>query len=295
MIKKHMKQAGILFILAILMAAFVGGCAGTGKKAVWGDPESGLLLTYRMQEKQALQYRVSNEQDQSFEIMGQTNTTKSSATLKFSVKDKGVKESNLILGITVDDMTLSVESAMGNLEPDMKAIIGKDFEMTLSPLGKEIGLSGTESLTYSLGMMGDRNIDSSFRSIFPNLSDKPVKIGESWTTKEEVKDKSGGMEVTIAVESINTLAGLETIDGMECVKIVANSTGTMTGEGQQMGQDIAIKADITGSSTWYFAYKEGIFVKSTGTSASKGSIEVAAQGMTLPMTTESKSEVSLIK
>lgn len=295
MIKKQLKQAGILFMLAILIAAFMGGCAGTGKKAVYGDPQSGLILTYRMQDNQVLQYQSSSKQDQTLEIMGQSNENKTYSNFKFSVKAKGLKENNLLLGIIINDMKFNFKSMMGEMNPDMKSIIGKDFEMTLSPMGKEIGLSGTESLTYDLGIAGERNIDSSFKSIFPDLSDKPVKIGESWTTKEEVKEESGGMNVTIAMESINTLEGLETVNGMECVKIVAKSTGTVNGEGRQGGADIAVKAEVTGSSTWYFAYKEGLFVKSTGKSTSKGSVEVVAQGMSIPMTSESESEISLIK
>lgn len=295
MIKKQLKQAGILFLLAILLVVFMGGCAGTGKKAIWGDPQSGLILTYRMQDNQVLQYRTSSGQDQTVEIMGQSNTNKSSSSLKFSVKSKGLKENNLVLGITVDDMKIAVKSMMGDMTPDMKSVIGKDFEMTLSSLGKEIKLSGAKSLTYSLGMLGDRNIDSAFKSIFPDLSNKPVKIGESWTTKEVVKDEGGGMNVTVAMENINTLEGLETVNGMECVKIVSKATGTLSGEGQQGGQELTVKGEIKGSSTWYFAYKEGVFVKSTGQSTSKGSVEVVAQNMTLPMTSVSKSEISLIK
>ena len=86
MIKKQLKQAGILFMPAILIAAFMGGCAGTGKKAVYGDPQSGLILTYRMQDNQVLQYQSSSKQDQTLEIMGQSNENKTYSNFKFSVK-----------------------------------------------------------------------------------------------------------------------------------------------------------------------------------------------------------------
>lgn len=295
MIAKKLKQAGILFIMAVLIAAFMGGCAVTGKKAVWGDPETGLILTYRMEENRSLQYKTASSQDQKLEIMGQTNSTTSTSTLTFSVKPKGLKENDLLLGISIDGMKIDIKSAMGDMTPDLKSVVGKEFEMTLSALGKETVLPGAESLTYKIGIAGERSIDSSFNSIFPDLSDKPVKVGESWTTRNDSTEKNGSVTINVAVDNVNTLEGLETIDGMECVKIAVKTTGTMKGKGQQMGQDIIFKGDIKGSSTWYFAYKEGIFVKSTGLSTSKGAVEIAAQNMTIPMATESRSEINLIK
>jgi hypothetical protein len=293
MIRKQMKQASILFMLIILIAAFITGCAV--KKEIWGNPDAGLILTYRMPENQVFQYRATSEESQTVEIMGQANSTKSTSGNKFSVKSKGLKDNNLILGITVNDIKLDITSMMGDISPDMKPIIGKEFEMTLSPLGKEIGFSGAESLKYNLGPSGDRNIESSFRTIFPDLSDLPVKIGDSWKSKDENTEKTGGISVTVTTESISTLQGLETVNGLECVKITTNTTGKVSGGGTQGGQDISFKGDIKGSSTWYFAYKAGVFVKLTSQSSSKGSVTVTAMNMDLPMTTESKTEISLVK
>ena len=161
---------------------------------------------------------------------------------------------------------------------------------------REIIKPKNDNLTIlAVAMDAGFNSKSSFNTLFPDLSDKPVKIGESWTTKATITEKAGEITIKVDMEVINTLAGLETVNGMECVKILAKTTGTVNGEGQQMGQDLTFKGEIAGSSTWYFAYKEGVFVKSTGKATSKGSVEVSAQNMTLPLTTESKSEISLIK
>jgi hypothetical protein len=183
---------------------------------------------------------------------------------------------------------------VGNLTPDLGSIIGKSFDLDLSPAGKELGFFGTESLKYSMGFGGDRNIESSFKTIFPDLSDKPVKIGETWTSKSDITEKAGGLSVRVVTETVNTLVGLETVNGMECAKIEAKISGTISGEGQQMGTDLTLKAEIKGSSTWYFAYKTGVFVKQTAHTTSEGSVEVSAQNMTLPMKTESNAEIKLM-
>lgn len=296
MIRKKIRQTSLILALVFFIVIVMTSCAVKAKKNIWGDPKTGLILTYRMPEGQAFQYQTSSEQTEKVEMMGQTMETVSKSTSKFTAQNKGLKEGNFLLGITVNDMKIDVKRGMlGNISPDMKAITGKSFELTLSPLGKEIEISGTESLQYSLGMAGNRNIKSSFRTIFPDLSDRPVKTGDNWTTKADFTEESGTLTIRIAIESVNTLQGLETINGLECVKIEAKITGTINGKGQQMGSDISIKSDIKGASTWFFAYKEGVFVKMTTETTSKGTAEVSARNMTIPLSTESKSEIDLIK
>jgi hypothetical protein len=80
---------------------------------------------------------------------------------------------------------------------------------------------------------------------------------------------------------------------MECARISAQVTGTITGSGNQMGQDLTFSGTSKGKDVWYFAVKEGIYVKAVSESTSEISIDVAAAGMTMPMTQTSKSEVKL--
>jgi hypothetical protein len=291
---KRVVQTRLLIVSAIIAVALLAGCAV--KKEIWGDPKSGLNLTYRMEENQILKYQVSSEEIQKLEMMGQTMETKSKSGIQFSLQSKGLKEKNLLLGITVDTMNINISGGMaGNISPDLGAVIGKSFQMTLSPLGKEGELSGTEGLQYQLGPSGKRNIDSSFKNIFPDLADKPVKIDDTWTNTEDVTEKAGNVDIHAVTKSVNTLKGLETVNGLECVKIEAKITGTFDGTGEQMGSKFTFKGNIKGTSTWYFAYKKGIFVSLKSDTTSEGTVEVRAQGMTIPMKTESKSEINLME
>lgn len=288
-------QTRLLIVLAITAVALLAGCAV--KKEIWGDPKSGLNLTYRMEENQILKYRISSEEIQELEMMGQKMETKSISSLQFSLQSRGLQEKNLLLGITVDTMEINARGGMaGDISPDLGALKGKSFRMTLSPLGKEGGFSGTEALEYQLGPSGGkRNIDSSFKNIFPDLGDKPVKIGDSWTITADNTEKVGNMEIHSVTESVNTLQGLETVKGWECVKIEAKTTGTLDGSGEQMGNKFTFKGSIKGTSTWYFAYKKGIFVSMKDDTDTDGTVEVTAMGMTIPMKTKSKSESNLVE
>ena len=295
MINQQNLRRGLLPVLVVLVVAFLAGCA-VKKGDLWGDPETGLILQYRMPVDQILKYHSSEEMIQNIEVVGQSIDVEINSKTAFSVKSKGSKEDNHQLGITIDSMSISVISMEGDLSPDLSSVIGKSFDMTLSPLGKELELSGAESIQYELPSEGKTSIASNFQAIFPNLAGRSVKIGDTWTSTDTIIDKSESSEMQINLESVHTLKGFETVDGMECVKITSDVTGTLKGAGEQQGMDLAFEGEIKGTETWYFAYKKGIFVKIISTAVAEGSIEVSgAQDMSIPMTQEFKTEIKLAK
>ena len=295
MINKQNLKRGLLPVLVVLVVAFLsGGAVKIGDQ--WGDLETGLILQYRMPEDQVLKYHSSEEMNQNIEVMGQSIDVEIKSKTAFSVKSKGQKGANHQLGITIDSMSINVVSMEGDLSPDLSSVIGKSFDMTLSPLGKELELSGAESIQYELPSEGKISIESDFQAIFPNLAGRPVKIGETWTSTDTITDKSETSEAQINLESVHTLKGFETVDGMECVKITAEVTGTLQGTGEQQGMDLTFEGEIKGTDTCYFAYKEGIFVKVISTAVAEVSIEVSGpQDMSIPMTQDVKVEIKLTK
>jgi hypothetical protein len=283
----------LVFALILSAAVVLSGCAA--KKALWGDPQKGLILTYRMTEGQELQYASSSDFAQNLEISGQQMQVNSERTLSFSVKQKGMKGGNHVLGVTIDSMELTIDSPQGGLSPDMSGVVGKSFDMTLSSLGKEAGLSGAKQIKYSVGMQGERNIASEFEAVFPDLAAEPLKVGGTWTTRDTIRVEDGASKITITLKSLNTLVGYETVMGMECAKISSDVTGAMEGEGEQGGQPLVFGGEVTGDDTWYFAYKEGLFVKNASNGAVEGEITVGGPGgMVIPMQQTTKIETALV-
>lgn len=292
---KKSSKTWLVFVPAFLAFFILAGCAAKTAN-VWGDPQTGLILEYRMAENQELKYESTAEQTQNIEVMGQSIDTETSSKTVFSVKSKGLKENNHQLGITIDSMSLNIVSMQGEINPDMSSVMGKSFEMTLSSLGKELALSGAESIKYDLGQGGERSIESDFQATFPDLAGKPVKIGDTWTSKDTITEKGGNVEIRINLESLNTLEGFETIDGLECVRVKAKVTGTVEGKGEEGGMDLVFEGELEGTETWYFAYKEGIFVKTTASIFVDATITASGpQDMTIPMKQEMKMEAKLIK
>jgi hypothetical protein len=273
----------------------LAGCADR-KVNLWGDPQTGLILTYRMPEKQALNYQFSSSQTQNIEVMGQSVITESNQTIGFSVQSKGMKDNHHLLGLTIEAMKVDVKSPQGSLLPDMSAVVGKSFDMTISDLGKELDLLGTASIQYDLGPSGKRNVASSFQAFFPDLPGRVVKIGDAWTAEDLVTDKTDSVEIRIRLKNEHKLDGFETVAGLECARIKTAVAGTLEGEGEQQGMGLTFKGDIKGTDTWYFAYKEGLYVRLVSSASLEGTITTSgAQSLTIPLTQKMNMETSLVR
>jgi len=291
---KRILRTWLMLVPLFLVICMLAGCAAK-QAPVYGDPLTGVILQYRMPEGQVLKYESWGETHQVSDVMGQTIEADISSSIIFTAKSMGQEENNHRLTITIDDMGLNIQSTQGALEADMSTVIGKSFDMIFSPLGKEVELIGAEAIEYDLGPEGTRNISTGFQDIFPNFADKLVKIGDTWPDESTVTEKTSTGDAVIHFSGVNTLAGFETIDGMECVKVTAEGSGTIESKGEQQGMELVTTGEIKATVTWYFAYKEGIFIKQTNEGTVEGMVDVPSQSVQIPFTRESTSEIKLIK
>lgn len=280
---------GIVLLLAVFVAA-----GGAAVKAV--SPQAAVTLVYQFPEGRSLMYKTSSTQIQNMEIMGQAMTTESVSSTDFTVKGKGMKDGNLVLNVTIDAAKADISSPQGNMSPDMSVILGKTFDMTVSRLGKEIDVSGAEAIKYDMPTGGTRDLSSGFQAFFSDVPDKPVKVGDSWPSEDTIIQKEGPGETRLHFTNVNTFDGIETVDGYECARIKVAVTGTITGSLEQQGVGISIDMKMDGTDTWYFAIKEGIYVKSDMKASIGGVVAVGEPAnMTIPVTGETRQSASLVK
>ena len=294
MIRNQAELARFATIIAVLAIAILTGCAA--KMNLWGDPTTGLILQYRMQENQTLQYEISNTATQTMEVAGQSIDIQMTDFSRFSLESKGLEGGNHQLSVILDSVYIGIETPSGDLSPDMGSVNGKGFDMTLSVLGEEGNLSGAESIEYGLGGGGTRNVAATFQAFFPNLAGKPLKIGDSWATQDTISEQGSNGETLLTFDGTNTLAGYETVNGHECAKITEVVTGSLTGQGNEGGMDLTYEGTIAGTSTWYFAYKEGLLIGATGTGSVDATITGSGpQEITIPMKRSYAMETRLVK
>ncbi|MCK5597831.1 MAG: hypothetical protein KAJ04_10310 [Candidatus Eisenbacteria sp.] len=282
--------------IAAVTVALTGCAAKTGASA-WGDLDTGLILEYRMSSGDAMSYSFTSSSIQTMEIQGQPVPVESVETLLFSVEPKGVKDGGHALGITIEDLSVTVSSPRGELEADTENVVGESFDMTLSKLGAEGGLPDPDVLQYMIGSEGPKSVITGFSVIFPDLPEGPITVGDTWPTTVEISEQSDEGDVVITVAAVNTLEGFETIGSFECAKIAAVLTGTIEGSGTQQGAEWTMQSDMDGSGKWYFAYKEGILVSDVTEGTADGNIVVQAPNgeMTIPVSRDYSMVTELVK
>ena len=294
MIEKRIPKVW-LGIALVAMAGFVLSSCTARTAAVQTAPEAGVVLQYKMPAGQVLTYHESGQVKESGEVMGQLIESDTEATSTFSFRAKGPQEDNHLLEVTIDDMTINVSSMQGELSPDLGTVVGKKFDMVLSPLGTEVDVSGAESVQYEFAG-STRNLASGFKIFFPDLPGRPVEIGDTWPSNFSIAEKNETTDITIEMQGISTLDGFETVDGMECARIKSEYTGTIQGTGNQQGAELYFSGNSKGTDVWYFAIKDGLYVKSTSDIVNDMVIDVTGpQNLTIPTTQIRKGEVRLIE
>ena len=281
-------------LLAVMTVGLLAGCAGN--QDPWGDPESGLILTYRMPEAQTLQYTVAFDQTHTLSAMGEERSFHNGRTIDFSAVSAGSADDNLLMTITIDDMTLRLASPRGENTLEVEKIRGQSFDLTVSPLGEALDVGRAAEVTYFLGGAGEQGIDNDFRVFFPGLPEGPVRVGDTWSHESGLPGKSFNPETSIKMTSVNTLQGFETIDGMECAKITSQFTGELVTEGESRPGMAINGGSAEGSGVWYFAYKEGLLVKANRTVSAMTEIAMGDPSVPLvPAVEETKIEIGLVQ
>lgn len=272
--------------------ALSGGCGGKGGV---GGPGKGVDLAYKMNMKETLQYRSVSESNQHMKVMGMEMDVKSDKKIAFTVRPEGQEGANHRIRVTLDTLEVNIAGPQGTVSADTKPVLGKTFDMMLSPLGKESNLSGAEELKYDRGMGEMTSLAADFQSVFPDLAGHRVKVGDTWTTRDTLNVSEGEGEILLMSESVNTLAGYETVSGMECARVTAAVTGTLTGEGEQDGAHLEFEGTFEGTDVWFFAYKEGLLVKVTSDQTVQNTVKVSGpQNMEIPVVQTMKSESVLV-
>lgn len=305
MMKKQSLVRAAVIAVPLAAVLVLAGCAARTQapvvttapaaavKAPAAKAPAGVVLEYKMPEGRALSYENTGEAVEATDMMGQSVESHTTSHEAFTLRAKGRKEGDLLLGVTIDNMSMTITGPQGDMSPDMTALAGKAFDMVLSPLGQEVDVSGAEALTYEMAT-GTRNLATTFKLFFPDLPGKPLKIGDTWPSSAETDEKTGVLDLRLSIQNLNHFEGLETVDGVECARIRSDVTATMTGTGNQQGMDMVFSGTGQGTDLWYFAVTDGIYVNSNFELKMDMVITVSAMGMTIPVTTTRKGTVHLV-
>lgn len=250
----------------------------------------GVNISYNYPADKAVKYKLTSTMAQIMDIEGQTMQTDVSSAFGCTVKSAGNQNGNPVLEVTVDTLGQVTSSPMGGAGGPVQGIKGKSCNIVIAPDGKIVDITGAEGLVYTIDGSGESNLGQTLSDFFPRLPGKAMNAGDTWNYKDSTSTRSTSMTMTTVDNAENKVEGLQTIDGVECAKIVSTHAGTIYMTVQAQGMEIYIKGPFTGTTETLFAVKEGYFVKVNTATLAKGILDLPSMGMSMPVTIDMKSE-----
>lgn len=185
------------------------------------------------------------------------------ANAAYSVKDETPNKHIAItyeaMKMTMDAMGHSME--MDSQDPDttkqtsaiVRSMIGKPIEVTLSPYGKVLKLSGTDAIVNGMkggaaekeamkNVMSDDVLKSSIEQSFRFYPEKPVKVGDSWDVSMKL-DQGFPINGLCHYKLVKVEGNTAFLDLKGALK--TDSTSKVTKMGMEMTADLT--GDMTGT------------------------------------------------
>jgi hypothetical protein len=278
-----------------ITTGFVTLFSGISHFAMSQNTAGPVKLEYNYPADKTIIYAGKSTMAQIMDIQGQTMQTDVNSAMDCSVKAMGKQDNNLKLAIVVDTLGQTTNSPMGSSGGAMQSVMGKPFNIIISPEGKPVDMSEATSLVYNVEGSGESNLSQSMSDFFPVLPSKPVAPGDVWNMSDSISTKSSAMTMKVVDNTVNKLEGFENSDGIECAKISSQHSGMWIMAIQSQGMDIFIKGPFTGTSECLFAVKEGYFIRNTSSTKMTGTLDITSQGLSMPIVIEVKSVNELKK
>lgn len=251
-------------------------------------------LEYKFEKGKTYRYQDVTKTDMTQEMMGKEMKIKSeSNVVNRLVVDDVTKNGNAILLISADSMKVFSSTPMGDTTIIMSELIGKRTKVVLSNLGKIENREIVDSVKITGRAAGAAQREA---IQFAKLSDKVVKIGETWTatTQDTVNQMDGKIAVIGSYEY--KLLGQEKKDDRNCLKITYTGKTTTEGKAKMQGMEFFIDGSGKTSGTIYFDAKAGLVVYEETNSDSETNMALTGeQQMIIPITQVTKSIRTLIK
>lgn len=264
-----------LIVLAASLAAACGGhTAAPGSASAHAATPPGDPTAIRYVAGTG-RYRVEQNQHISQAMMGQTRDADGSTTMLVSASFTGGAAGDLAAMFTVDsvDAASSLPGAAGVLA----RMRGKVYRAVYSPLGHATSFAPPDSGDVAAG---EGNV---FREFLPGLPSGALTAGTTWTDTSTMNQR-GAQGLSIRSQSIrqHRIVGWELHDGVRALKISTTGTYTISGGGEQQGQQMTVAGSGV-ASVDQFVSAAGVYLGATAADSSNMSVNVVTMGMEIPV------------
>lgn len=250
--------------------------------------EKSMKLQLKFNEGDEYKYQLTQNSKTTTEFMGKKmempSTTEITLTQKVEKVDQGIGD----LIITYDSFNMEMNVGGKQIPSNMgKSMVGKTEKMKLSEDGEILEPHGIKSMVALQGLGSD--INSMFFSLYPHFPERALKVGESWTQKQEIPQSQMGL----VIETNYTLSKKEERNGYNCVVIdYTVSLNIQGGEQEKM----KVEGSGEGKGITYFAFEKGLLIGSEVEMDLKMAIDAPLPigDQKIPTTTHQTIKLSLI-
>jgi len=225
-----------------------------------------VMLEYKMQKGEELEYRSTVHSEQTITEGNETASQMSDLTMLMVQEAKEINP----------DGSMQVEVTI----KEGKGRIGNE-EVELPNVGQTIAMRMLKN-----GEITHSSVDMPFSQ--PPFPGKPVKKGDIWTEQSKVRIPDRPQPIILTYEY--TLSGFKEVDGYDCAEILVKCKDS------KVKLDEGVEQTISARGTTYFAHKQGRLVRSqveTVTSITKDDIKVDNKIKVVVELTKAKSAVGL--
>lgn len=257
----------ISIVLVGILCIFTAAAVGTAKEA---GEHSGKIpsyaLKYTFSTDTTLTYNATFTQRISSEFNGQSSDIGAVAQGTFSLTGNTTDDNgNTVITVLTDSLTAEHLGSLAGRSIDAGACVGNEFLMTISPRGSISTFSGNDTLRTGMGFNGPgRFLASDFfkyygGNFFPHLPSTPLQADEPLIEEESYVMPVSPLDMHFSTKNTYTVLGRETIDGIACLKIHLQTTGTIDTPAND--NPVTLEGDLEADTDFWFDVERGRIVK----------------------------------
>jgi hypothetical protein len=180
-------------------------------------------------------------------------------------------------GVMRMQFTIDSMHAEGGLVAPAEVSRAKGIRLTgtMGPDGRVIELTGDSILTGQL-----QSVAAAIKQFFPRIPATGVEAGAQWSDTTEIKT-SGATQLVIHSINHRHAGDWTQYAGVRAVRIDVASNYTLSGTGQQMGQEFTLTGEGVKSTSQYLS-SEGRYLGAASKDSSNFTVSLSAMGMTIP-------------
>lgn len=279
-------------VLPIILILSICGCAAN--KSLWGDPETGIIMSYHQPEGTVNKYKYTSQESGVVNQMGTQVNVIMDAVGDALQKIVEVSDDKMSQELSLTSLSITQkDDRTGTSSFPTVNLLNKPLILETGTRGENADIKNANELPSLENSAYPHGL--SLLSLIHELAPKPVKINDTWNSLETAPLELSGGKMNITFDTDYTFTGMEKKMEFDCMKISGKCTFKIKGTVTLQGANIDMERTGTTDSTIYFAYKEGFIVEVSEESKGNMLIYIPAINQDINMPFTGSVNISYIK